>query len=345
MEECNSSRTPYRSGIRIDRIEHDGIEPSNKAALVTAFQSILGSLNWLSINTRPDIAVAYKLLSQFNSNPSQGHLDAAKYVLRYLKGTSTHGICFAQDDNLLHACIGLPPEINDKDIILFTDSNWGPQDASKPKENDTHTVTMEELRSIQGFHITRMGGPLYWGVSREKRGSRSSCIAELKAIDEGIKGIQFIRHLMIQLGLPNINKPTPILNDNRGSLDWIESGCRPSKKLRHENLAELGIEEAKNNNEVSFYWTPGSSNPADIYTKEDHNVQHYESIRDQILMRREDFGVSFTPVANRGVLNSRSGNRKHENYLTTRTKSKSMTHHEDESLVIGKIVCPPITSE
>ena len=78
MEECTPSRTPYRSGIRIDRIEHDGIEPSKKAALVTAFQSILGSLNWLSINTRPDIAVAYKLLSQFNSNPSQGHLDAAK---------------------------------------------------------------------------------------------------------------------------------------------------------------------------------------------------------------------------------------------------------------------------
>ena len=110
-------------------------------------------------------------------------------------------------------------------------------------------------------------------------------------------------------------------------------------------MAELGIEEAKNNNEVSFYWTPGSSNPADIYTKEDHNVQHYESIRDQILMRREDFGISFTPVANRGVLNSRSATREHEKYLTTRTQSKSMTHHDNEVLVIGKIVCPPITSE
>lgn len=90
---------------------------------------------------------------------------------------------------------------------------------------------MEELRSIQGFHITRMGGLLYWGVCREKRGSQSSCIAELKAINEGTKGIQFIRHLMIQLGLPDINKPTPILNNNQGSLDWIESGCRPIKKL------------------------------------------------------------------------------------------------------------------
>ena len=47
---------------------------------------------------------------------------------------------------------------------------------------------MEELKSIQGFYITRMGGALYWGVTREKRGSRSSCIAELKSMDECIKG-------------------------------------------------------------------------------------------------------------------------------------------------------------
>ena len=64
-----------------------------------------------------------------------------------------------------------------------------------------------------------MGGPIYWGVSREKRGSQSLCIAELKAIDEGIKGIQFLQHLMQQLNLPEVQVPTPILNENKGSLD------------------------------------------------------------------------------------------------------------------------------
>ena len=192
MEECKPSRTPYRSGLKIDRVEHDNIEPTNKKTLVKAYQSILGSLNWLSINTRPDISVAYKLLSQFNSNPSQGHLNSAKYVLRYLKGTATYGLCFQQNGSHLNGSIGLPPEINGNELLSFTDSNWGPQDASQPKENETRTVSMDELRSIQGFHITRMGGPLLWGVTREKRGSRSSCMGELKAVDEGIKGIQYI---------------------------------------------------------------------------------------------------------------------------------------------------------
>ena len=54
--------------------------------------------------------------------------------------------------------------------MVFTDSNWGPQDASKPKPNETRTVTMEELKSIQGFYITRMGDPYTGGytVKREE---------------------------------------------------------------------------------------------------------------------------------------------------------------------------------
>ena len=148
---------------------------------------------------------------------------------------------------------------------------------------------MEELKSVQGFYLTRMGGPILWRVQREKRGSRSSCIAELKAIDMGIKGIQYIRHLMQQIGLPDIDYPTPVLNDNRGSIDWIESGYKPTKKLRHETLAELGIYEAKHYNEVCFYWIPGKTNPSDIFTKEDNDKAHYKSIRYLMVRSREQF--------------------------------------------------------
>ena len=105
-------------------------------------------------------------------------------------------------------------------MIVFTDSNWGPQDASKPKPNETQTVTVEELKSIQGFYITRMGGgPLYWGIHQEKSGKRSSCMVETKSIDDGIRAIQYLRHLMKQLGLPNVEYPTPLLNDNQECID------------------------------------------------------------------------------------------------------------------------------
>ena len=114
-------------------------------------------------------------------------------------------------------------------------------------------------------------------------------MVEIKSIDAGIRGIQFLRYLMRQLGLPDIDIPTPLLNDNRGSLDWIDSGYKPTKKLRHENLSELGIAEAKHHNEITFAWIAGRTNPSDLFTKEDNNVAHFTSLRDLMVMSREEF--------------------------------------------------------
>ena len=38
---------------------------------------------------------------------------------------------------------------------------------------------------------------------------------------------------MKQLGLPDVKSPTPMLNDNQGIVDWVESGCKATKKLGH----------------------------------------------------------------------------------------------------------------
>ena len=75
-------------------------------------------------------------------------------------------------------------------------------------------------------------------------------MAEIKSIDNGIRAIQYLRHLMKQLGLPDVDFPTPLLDDNQGSIDWIESRCKPTKKLRYENLSELGISEAREHDEI-----------------------------------------------------------------------------------------------
>ena len=182
--ECKPTRTPYRSGYVIDRVPHDGIDPLQKPELVKAFQQILGGLNWLTINTRPDINVATKLLGQFNCDPSIGHLNSAKYVLRYLRSTASHGIWFTQGDERLRGNVGIPSAMKDEKLLTFTDSNWGAQDASAPRKDETRTVDMEEMKSIQGYYITRMGGPLLWGVYREKRLSGSSCIALISAKQE-----------------------------------------------------------------------------------------------------------------------------------------------------------------
>ena len=63
LEHCTTVQSLYQSGICINRIEHDEKDISTKTKLIKECQSLVGGLNWLSINIRPDINTAYSLLS------------------------------------------------------------------------------------------------------------------------------------------------------------------------------------------------------------------------------------------------------------------------------------------
>ena len=146
--------------------------------------------------------------------------------------------------------------------------------------------------------------------------------------------------------------PTPVLNDNRGSIDWIDSGCKPTKKLRHENLAELGIYEAKHHNEVTFYWIPGKTNPADIFTKEDNDKAHYKSLRNLMVKSREDFmhpviqrwNSTPTSTSRWGVLEGGS-EKLDESEISTQLNEKNPVPNKMNGGEEAKSSQPPITVE
>jgi len=58
------------------------------------YQSIIGSLLYIMIGTRPDITYAVTKLVQFAVNPSSEHMSKAKYILRYLNSTRKYSMVF-----------------------------------------------------------------------------------------------------------------------------------------------------------------------------------------------------------------------------------------------------------
>jgi hypothetical protein len=86
--------SPYQSGIHIDSITSVDLLPKVRDILRLKYQSLVGSLNWLSHTTRPDLSPIVSLLAQHQSSPSPGHYDAVLYVAKYLATTKTLGIYF-----------------------------------------------------------------------------------------------------------------------------------------------------------------------------------------------------------------------------------------------------------
>jgi len=89
MADCNPVATPMTTTpLR----KYKGT-PNPK--ILKEYPELTGSLTWLATRSRPDIAVAASKLARYLSNPGPQHLTAARRVLRYLKGTVTHGIRFS----------------------------------------------------------------------------------------------------------------------------------------------------------------------------------------------------------------------------------------------------------
>ena len=88
--------TLYWSGLPIDSIAPP-TEPKDDPTFLNPclqYQSIVGSLNWLAMTTRPDISPATSFLVAHANKPPQSHIDATLYALKYLCSTVNFGIAF-----------------------------------------------------------------------------------------------------------------------------------------------------------------------------------------------------------------------------------------------------------
>ncbi|KAK2993136.1 hypothetical protein RJ640_006823 [Escallonia rubra] len=83
----------------------------NKGDLVNTsrYQKLVGKLIYLS-HTRPDIAFAVSLVSQFMHSPHEEHLEAVYRILRYLKSSLGKGLFFRKNEQ--------------RNLEAYTDADW-----------------------------------------------------------------------------------------------------------------------------------------------------------------------------------------------------------------------------
>lgn len=75
---------------------NDGV---SKPVNPSTYQSIVGSLLYAAMATRPDIAQAVSVVSKFNADSNTAHLTAGKRILCYLKGTVNLALKYEQSES------------------------------------------------------------------------------------------------------------------------------------------------------------------------------------------------------------------------------------------------------
>jgi hypothetical protein len=102
--------THYQDGKAASDQDKMALTPSEH----DTFRAILGSVDFVCMCTRPDIAFAISVISKRQTAQTQLHMKHhLKRVLRYLNGTRPMGITY-----------GRPSQDNAEDIKVFSDSDW-----------------------------------------------------------------------------------------------------------------------------------------------------------------------------------------------------------------------------
>jgi len=235
----------------------------------------------LSQGTRPDLSTITTMLAKHQNKPNDSHIASAKHAIKYLKGTKSKGISFNSDtEEKLTSYLHFP--VTSKKLVGISDANWGPQDQSAPN----HSKPLPELelfktRSISG-HVITLFGPVHWTSKRQKITARSSCEAEIYATDECVKDLIHLRNIIKDLMLEKelLHKNTTIYNDNMACVLWSKNTT--TKGLRHLQIRENAIRETKF---ITIEHICGKINPADLFTKEDKDAEHFQRIRDTIVVQ------------------------------------------------------------
>jgi hypothetical protein len=102
MSTCKPCSSPFVSSSKLSSDLADFLSDP------TPYRSLVGALQYLTF-TRPNLSFAVNSLCQYMQSHTSAHLVAAKRVLRYVRGTISHGLLFQPGP--MH-------------LTVFTDADW-----------------------------------------------------------------------------------------------------------------------------------------------------------------------------------------------------------------------------
>src|SRR3954470_2065443 len=106
MEECNSTSTPAEIRLQLSKNpDEDDVDPIQ-------YRRLIGSLRYLC-HTRPNLGYNVGMVRRSMQKSKVSHLEVAKRILRYLKGTLDYGIMFPASD-----------EGKECKLVGYTNSSW-----------------------------------------------------------------------------------------------------------------------------------------------------------------------------------------------------------------------------
>ncbi|XP_047942673.1 secreted RxLR effector protein 161-like [Salvia hispanica] len=202
-----------------------------------SYANAIGSVMYLMVSTRPDIAYAVSCLSRYMSNPGHVHWEALKWLLRYLMQTANYGLCYSKcDDGFL--------------LTSFVDSNYA-NDRDKMKSTTSYVFTVCRScisRKSQLHHIVVL----------------STTKSEYIAITEAMKEAVWLKGVLSELKL--VKSSHVVFSDSQSAIQLCKNHVFHDM-TKHIDVRFHYIRDIVEKGEVFLQKVHTDKNPAGMGTK------------------------------------------------------------------------------
>lgn len=181
-------------------------------------------------------------------SPTENHWSTVKRILRYLKGTVTHGLLIQQHSApVLHAYA----DSTYNTLSAFSDADW----AGCP----------DDRRSTGGYAIYLGSNLVSWSARKQKTVSRSSTESEYKALADAVAELTWLQALLLELRVPVRSTPT-LWCDNLGAT-YLSANPVFHARTKHVEVDFHFVREKVAQGQLSVQFITTDDRIADVFTK------------------------------------------------------------------------------
>jgi hypothetical protein len=225
--------TPIETSPLAESCSEYSCPPNQKAE----YQRIVGSLMYIMLGTRGDIAYAVSMASRHLANPGPQHMKLARRILRYLKGTKGLKLTYKGHLRMLKG---------------FTDADWA--------------GCRDTRRSTAGYLFNIGSGAISWQSKRQSVVALSTCEAEFMGQTQATKEAIWLRRLLNELNLSQGKAATIICGDNQGAIA-LSSNPQYHSRTKHMEIQRKWQGEVQEAGTVELKYVPTIEQIADGFTK------------------------------------------------------------------------------
>ncbi|GEQ69929.1 hypothetical protein JCM33374_g3605 [Metschnikowia sp. JCM 33374] len=232
LEDCNPNQIPWKPGFVLDSFEDD----PDEAVDITSYRSIVGKIIYIAFTCRYDVAFYASRLSRYLTRPKVKHMEAAKSVLKYLKGTIHHGIVYERRSSM--------------NLVCYSDADFASQ-----LDAGSHSTT--------GFFIMFAGAPISWKSKLQTTIAVSTLNAEMIALYSTLLESIWLSNLLGELGFDH---SIELLCDNDGSIKTANNQAL-LEGTKHVRVKVDFVRQKVRSRVVSLSRVDTKFNIADMLTK------------------------------------------------------------------------------